>query len=82
MSHKPAPAFNVSSICSCGESSGATAAAMPPCAQSLADRETVSLVIKPTRKDVGRHRAVYSPAAPAPTTKTSNWLGIFISGKG
>ena len=49
-SHKPAPAWSVSSTCSKGESSGAIAAAIPPWAQSLADKERLSLVIKPTRK--------------------------------
>ena len=68
-------------MCNEGESSGAMAAAIPPWAQSLADKQTVSLVIKPTRNFSGRHSAVYSPAAPAPTTKTSNWLGISICSK-
>jgi succinate dehydrogenase/fumarate reductase flavoprotein subunit len=68
---RPIPAAIVSSKCSKGESSLDIAAAIPPCAQSLADKETVSLVIKPIVKLSGRQSAVYRPAAPAPTTKTS-----------
>ena len=50
------------------------AAAIPPWAQSLAPVFKVSLVISPTRYLVGKHRAAYKPAAPEPTTITSNWV--------
>ena len=70
------PALSVSSAWRAGESSGAIAAASPPCAQKLelsarGLRETTTTRPPPAAAS----RATWSPAAPPPTTATSQACG-------
>ena len=71
-SHSPTPATRVSSRCSCGVSSGSSAAAMPPWAHCVDPADSTVLVTSSTRSTRSRSRsAQVSPAMPEPTTTTS-----------
>ena len=71
-SQTPAPATRVSRRCSCGESAGSRAAAMPPWAHSVEPSESTVLVTSSTRSTRCRSRnAAVRPAMPDPTTMTS-----------
>ena len=71
-SQSPTPATSVSSRCSCGVSSGSSAAAMPPWAQAVDPADSTVLVTSSTRSTRSRRRsAQVSPAMPEPTTTTS-----------
>ena len=68
----PQPASSVSSRCSAGLSSAATAAAMPPCARSLAVSQTPAASSESTQTRRPRAAsAVTRPPRPAPRTSTS-----------
>ena len=67
----PAPAATVSSRCSAGESSGAIAAARPPCASGLDPSPSLPFSRTTARVPSGRAHAAKSPAIPAPTMQTS-----------
>ena len=71
--HSPqARATSVSTRCSAGESSGSSAAAMPPCAHRVEPSSTTDLVTRMTRSPAARAWiAVLSPATPEPTMMTS-----------
>ena len=71
-SHRPTPATRVSSRCSCGESAGSIAAAIPPWAQAVDPSLSTVLVTSRTVSTCSRSRsAAVSPAMPEPTTMTS-----------
>src|SRR5829696_581092 len=70
------PAASVSSMCRSGESSSASAAAIPPCAQNDAVWASGDRLTSATRApSAAAVSAAYRPAAPAPTTATSTRSG-------
>src|SRR3954454_11056541 len=77
----PRPAVTVSRRCSAGASPGASAAAIPPCAQydavSASGRADTSVTVAPAPAAVS---AANRPAAPAPTTMRSD--GRSCTGEG
>ena len=77
-SHSPAPALRVSSTWLQKLSSGRVTAAMPPCAQRLAERGSRSLLNSNTLRPGGSSSAAISPAAPPPTTITSQREGSCV----
>ncbi len=72
--HSPAPAVSVSARWSAGESSGARAAAMPPCAHGVAPASSRVFVTSSTRPSRRHSSAAVSPAMPLPTTITSAYV--------
>src|SRR5574340_176236 len=70
-SQRPAPATRVSWTCASIESPLSTAAAIPPCAQSLAPSVIWRLVTMATRRWSASLSAVVSAARPLPRTRTS-----------
>ena len=70
-SFKPAPAMMVSCTWASKLSSGASTAAMPPCAQALEPSVRARLVTIATRCVGARRSAADNPARPLPTIRTS-----------
>ncbi|GBF29592.1 hypothetical protein MnTg03_01165 [bacterium MnTg03] len=70
-SHRPTPAIIVSLMCCSTLSSGSNTAAIPPWAKKLEYCSVLDFANIATEVDVGRCRAVDSPAAPEPTITTS-----------
>ena len=70
-SQRPAPALRVSSMWLAKLSSGRVTAAMPPWAQRLAERGARSLLSNRMLRPLGSSRQAIRPAAPPPTTTTS-----------
>src|SRR6202012_5764332 len=62
----PSPAASVSARCSSDESSGAIAAAGPPCAQALAQLTPSAALVMTTTGAGASSSAAISPASPAP----------------
>ena len=77
---RPRPAAIVSAACWAGESAGSSAAASPPWAQKLALSESGLRDTRQTALPASAARsAVQRPAAPPPTTATSNFATVAIA---